>query len=42
MRPYNGINPMKYFKIIDNYKAKKEYKKQEPIKFINIKKIRNK
>ena len=42
MRPYNGINPMKYFKIIDKYKAKKEYKKQEPIKFINIKKIRNK
>ena len=31
MRPYNGINPMNYLKIINKYKTKKEYKKQDPI-----------
>tara|TARA_B110000037_G_C17055333_1_gene479532 strand:+ start:174 stop:1214 length:1041 start_codon:yes stop_codon:yes gene_type:complete len=40
MRPYNGINPMNYLKIINKYKTKKEYKKQDPIRLINIKKIK--
>ena len=40
MRPYNGIDPMSYFKIINNYKTNKELKKQDPIKSKNIKKIK--
>lgn len=40
MRPYNGIDPMNYFKIINNYKTNKELKKQDPIKSKNIKKIK--
>ena len=41
MRPYNGIDPMDYLKIINNYKTNKELKKQDPIKSKNIKKIKN-
>ena len=41
MRPYNGIDPMDYLKIINNYKTNKDLKKQDPIKSKNIKRIKN-